>query len=98
MSHLANEFSLKGRRVAVKTAKSRTRSVGVTYLVLDRVEDVYAGWETSPDEFEVWALTASLFRSNMRETASHGPSAGRVGIVNRATFEQLGRRVGTIRV
>jgi len=89
---------LKGRRIGVKTAKSRTRSVGVTYLVLDRVDDVYAGWETSPDEFEVWSLPASVFRSKMRATASHGPSTGRVGIVNRTTFEQLGHHIGRIRL
>jgi hypothetical protein len=98
MSRVANEFSLKGRRIAVKTAKSRTRSVGVTYLVLNRVDDVYAGWETNAGEFEVWSLPASLFKSNMRPTASRGPSAGRVGIVNRATFEQFGRRAGYFRV
>jgi hypothetical protein len=98
VSRIANEFLLNGRRIAVKTARSTTRSVGVTYLVLDRVEDVYAGWEISPDEFEVWSLPASLFRSNMRATASHGPSAGRVGIVNRTTFEQLGQRIGSIRL
>ena len=98
VSRIANEFALDGRRIAVKTAKGKTRSVGVTYLVLDRVDEVYAGWETNPDDFEVWSLAASLFRSNMRPTASHGPSAGRVAMVSRTTFEQLGRRVGTIRL
>jgi hypothetical protein len=95
LSRLANEFSLNGRRIAVKIAKSRTRSVGVTYLVLNRIDDVYAGWEMRSGEFEVWSLPAALFKSNMRPTASHGPSSGRVGIVNRTIFEQFGRRVGT---
>ena len=98
VSRLANEFSLRGRRIAVKTAKNRTRSVGVTYLVLNRVDAVYAGWETRAGEFDVWSLDASLFKSNMRPTASHGPSSGRVGIVNRTIFEQLGRHIGTYRV
>jgi hypothetical protein len=82
----------------VKTAKARTLSVGVTYLVLDRVDEMYAGWEISPDRFEVWSLPAAVFKANMRETASRGPSAGRVGIVNRKVFEEVGRRVGTIQL
>jgi hypothetical protein len=97
-SRLANEFLLQGRRVAVKTAKERTRSVGVTYLVLDRVDDVYAGWEVSPNTFQVWSLPAPLFRSNMRPTASQGPSSGRVGLVSRMTFERFGHRVGTVQL
>jgi hypothetical protein len=97
VSRIANEFELNGRRIAVKTARSRTRSVGVTYLVLERVHDVYAGWEIDSGEFEVWSLPASLFRTHMRPTASHGPSAGRVGMVNRTVFEQLGHCVGTMR-
>ena len=96
VSRQANEFVINGRRVAVKTARARTLSVGVTYLVLARVDDVYGAWEVAPDAFEIWSLTAPAFKEHMRATASRGPSAGRVGIVNRKTFEANGVRVGHI--
>ena len=98
LSNQANEFLIGGRRVAVKTAKSGTDSVGVTYLVLDRVADVYGAWEVGSEEFEVWSLLADAFKRHMRETASRGASAGRVGLVRRAVFESQGKLVGRIRL
>jgi hypothetical protein len=98
LSRQANEFSIGNRRVAVKTARAQTSSVGVTYLVLERVDDVYGCWEVAPAEFDVWSLPTDVFKSAMRETASKGPSAGRVGLVTRTVFESRGKAIGRIRL
>ena len=82
----ANEFSFGQSRVVIKIARATTHSVGVTYLTLDRVDEVYGAWETEADVFDVWALAVALFREYMRPTASKGSAAGKVGLVRRSVF------------
>lgn len=92
----ANEFAIGERRVAIKTARATTNSVGVTYLTLDRVDDVYGAWESEIGAFEVWCLPVAVFKEHMRPTASKGASAGKVGLVSQSILQERGRRLGTV--
>jgi hypothetical protein len=94
-SSTSNEFQLGTDAVTVRCARKKTTSVGVTYLMLDRVSKVLAAFENDDGSYSVWSMGPRTFRGHMRPTRSRGPAAGRVGIVSRATFEQLGSLVGT---
>lgn len=94
----SNEARWEGKIVALKSAAPETNSIGVTYLMLDRIAEVIAALQRDDGAFDVYALSASAFRSAMRPTRSKGPSSGRVGIVRRSVFESSGRHLGTIRL
>lgn len=91
----SNEARWDGKLVVLKSAASATNSVGVTYLMLDRVDEVVAAFQREDGRFDVYALSAAAFRSAMKPTRSKGASSGRVGIVRRSTFESLGRSLGS---
>jgi hypothetical protein len=94
-SSTSNEFQLGPDAVTVRCARKKTTSVGVTHQMLDRVSKVLGAFENEAGSYSVWSMSPKTFRNHMRPTRSRGPSAGRVGIVSRATFEQLGSLVGT---
>jgi hypothetical protein len=92
----SNEARWEGKLVALKSAASGTTSIGVTYLMLGRVDEVIAAFERLDGAFDLFALSASAFSSAMKPTRSKGPSAGRVGIVTKVVFEESGRPLGTL--
>ena len=96
MSARSNECSLNGRRVVIKCAREDTNSVGVTYKMLERVEEIIGAFESGQDEFYVFGLSPSEFKQNMRPTRSKGASSGKGGIVKRQTFEKLGKPHGRV--
>jgi hypothetical protein len=93
----SNECSLGGKRIVIKCARPNTNSVGVTYLMLKRLDEIVGAFELDDGSFEVWALTPSQYQQSMRATASKGPSAGRVGLVTKVVFEERGRSLGRVR-
>jgi len=93
-----NEARWEGKLVALKSAAQHTTSIGVTYLMLNRVDEVVAAFELSDGTFDVFVLSSAAFRSAMRPTRSKGSSAGRVGIVRRSVFEESGRHIGVKRL
>jgi hypothetical protein len=71
--------------------------VGVTYEMLKRLDEVIAAWEAAGNEFDVWCLPAEVFAKHTRDSRSR-LAAGKVGLVTRRVFEDLGRRIGTVRI
>jgi hypothetical protein len=95
----SNECMYKGERVVIKCAhQRRVQSVGVTYLMLERLAAVLGAFEQPDGSYRVIRLAASRFASAMRPTRSRGASAGRVGVVKRAVFEQHGSTVAILRI
>ncbi len=92
----ANEATYKGQRVVIKCARPRTTSVGVTYLMLDRLDSVIAAFQQDDGTFQIYALDARAYRQEMRGTRSRGASAGKVGLVSRLVFERMGCAVGSV--
>jgi hypothetical protein len=91
----SNEARWDGKLVVLKSAAAGTNSIGVTYLMLERIDEVIAAMQREDGAFDLYALSAAAFRSAMTPTRSQGPSAGRVGIVRRSVFESQGRHLGT---
>ena len=94
----SNRCELDGESIALHCARRSTKSVGVTYTMLERVEKVLGAFEEEDGRFRVLALTPEDFRRNMRPTRSTGASAGKVGIVSRTVFEREGKLVKLLRL
>ena len=94
----SNEARYRGARVVIKCAGPKTSSVGVTYMMLERLDKVIAAFQRKDGSFDVTALPAQVFKAEMRETRSRGASAGKVGLVSKKIFEDKGERLGKFRV
>ena len=92
----SNEATLDGKRVVIKCARRRTTSVGVTYLMLSKLDRVIGAFEQDDGSFALHALPASRFKAEMRESKSQGASAGKVGLVSRKVFESTGESLGAV--
>jgi hypothetical protein len=89
-SSTSNEFELNGASVTIRCAHTKTTSVGVTLLMLDRVSKVLGAFEDEHGRYSVYALSSETFKNHMRPTRSRGSAAGKVGLVSRTVFEQFG--------
>jgi hypothetical protein len=94
----SNEFLLDGERLTIHCARRRTTKVGVTYRVLETCDAVLGAFEQDDGTYHVLRLSAEQYRNHMEPTRSRGPSAGRVGLVTRAVFLQLGSLVKVLRL
>ncbi len=94
----SNVFLLDGKRYTVHCARKRTTSVGVTYLVLKNLDAVLGAFQQEDGSYRLLKLSAKQYRDNMYPTRSKGPSAGRVGMVRRAVFEDIGTLFKLVRL
>lgn len=94
----SNECVLDGLRIVIKCAAPKTDSIGVTYLMLDRISEILGAFQIDGATFDIWSLSADVAKSAMRPTASRGASAGRVGIVSRTTFFEKGRNIRRVQI
>lgn len=94
----SNECELDGERVVLKCAHAKTDSVGVTYLMLGRVDAVVAAFEAEEGGYDVWRLPSDVYRGEMTATRSRGPSAGKVGQVKRKVFQARGSFLGRVTI
>ena len=98
MRRASNECVLNGQRAVIKCAGPKTRSVGVTYKMIERIDVVVAAFAGEHATFQLFVLSPEEFKKAMRETRSRGASAGKVGLVERRVFEQLGKDIGRVQV
>lgn len=92
----SNEAVWNGRRVVFKSAAERTKTIGVTYKMLARLDDIVAALQQDGGRFALFSLPATRFRAVMVNTASRGASKDRVGMVWRTVFEQEGKSLGLV--
>ena len=89
----SNECLYEGKRVVIKCAALQTDSVGITYLMMNRVSDVVGAFQLEDGAFDLWVLPVSFVKASMRPTASKGAAAGKVGIVKRDVFLKNGKNL-----
>jgi hypothetical protein len=94
----SNECTWNGQRVVIKTAHNRTTSVGVLYHMADRIKAVLGAFEEADGSYRVIQLPIARCAAVMRPTRSQGPSAGRVGMIDRKVFDDEGQLVGVVRI
>ena len=94
----SNECIWNGQRVVIKTAHSRTASLGVLYHMVDRIKAVLGAFERDDGSNRVIELPIERCATSMRPTRSKGASRDRVGIVDRKLFEDEGRLVAAVKI
>lgn len=94
----SNEAIFNGNRIVIKCARQNTSSVGVTYLMLKRLDAVAGAFQQNDGTFEVLLLSSETFRLEMRPSQSKGTSAGKVGLVSKGVFASKGKHIGTFRL
>lgn len=94
----SNEAIFEGMRVVIKCAAPKTTSVGVTYLMLERLHSVIGAFQQTNGSFSLFLLPATTFTAEQRPSRSQGPSSGKVGLVSRAVFESKGMELKSVRV
>jgi hypothetical protein len=97
-SKTSNEFELDGRKVTIRCARFATNDFGVTYKMLKRIDAILGALEQENDAYEIYELSPKIFQKFMRATRSKGPSAGKVGIVNKSVFVNNGTHFGSVNV
>ena len=95
-SQTSNEFELGGKKITIRCARSTTTNFGVPFKMLDRVDSIFGAIEQENGTYEIYELSMKTFAENMRDTRSKGPSAGKVGLVNRSLFISQGRYLRTV--
>ena len=68
----SNRCEFQGEPIALHCARRNTKSVGVIYTMLERVNKVLGAFEEEDGRFRVLALTPDDFRRNMRQRAVRG--------------------------
>lgn len=94
----SNECIWNGQRVLIKSGHCKTRSVGVLYHMIERIEAVLGAFEDDDGSYRIMQLPVARCAASMEPTRSHGPSHDRVGIIRRKVFEDEGRLVGVVRM
>lgn len=105
-SHLGAEMVSKGSNecifeestIVIKCAKPATDSVGVTYKMLERLDFIIGAFQSENSKFDLYKLSASNFKSEMRATASQGSANGKVGIVRKSVFESNAKHIGSLAI
>ena len=95
-SQTSNEFELDGRKITIRCARPTTTNFGVSFKMLERVESILGAIEQDNGTYKMYELSPKEFAENMRDTRSKGPSAGKVGLLNRSLFLNQGRYLRTV--
>jgi hypothetical protein len=94
----SNECRLDGEKIVIKCARLGTPSIGVTYRMLDGLDSILGAFELDDGSYDLYILAPDVFRANMSATQSRGASAGKVGMVTKTVFVELGRPRGKVRL
>jgi hypothetical protein len=98
ISKTSNECLLNGRQMVIKCSRVDTKQVGVSYVMLERLDGIIGAFETDMGNYELYEISPDIFKGNMLETRSTGASAGKVGLVLQKIFEEKGRFMQSVRL
>ena len=94
VSDNSNEFAYLGRLVTIRCAKRTTTDVGVTFLMLERVDCIIGAFEKDDGAYQLIEMTPALYKLEMRDSKQEG----KVGLVRRTTFEKRGHVMATVSI
>ena len=94
----SNEYKIGNKTIVIKCARTTTKSVGVSYHMLNRLSTILGSFETDNGTYDLYEMKPSTYRENMRPTGSTGASAGRVGIVRKSVFLDQGTFVMNVEI
>jgi hypothetical protein len=96
ISRNRNECRLGDEIVVIKCSASKTGRVGVSYLMLKRIAAVIGAFARNSAEFDLYRLSPEDYERHMTPTRSKGASSGKVGMVRKDIFLQLGKYLGVV--
>lgn len=80
-----NECEFQGRRSVIKSARAGNTFVGVTYIMLERLDSVIAVFEHDDHDFHVHEVPIDHFRAHI--SVNSGANKKRVALVSRTVIE-----------
>jgi hypothetical protein len=96
----SNECVWNGERVLIKCAHTNTRSIGVLYHMIKRIDSVFGALQDENKSFRVMRLPIARCAVIMKAkpTRSRGASSGRQGMIPRKIFEDEGRLIEIVQI
>lgn len=94
----SNEAMWEHRRIVIKCARFGTTSVGVTYRMLNVIDAVIAAFQLRDGSFDLFHLSAEMYKSLMTPSRSTPDAAGRVGIVTVSAMRRVVAPFRTVRL
>ncbi|HWW11865.1 MAG TPA: hypothetical protein VN018_05055 [Brevundimonas sp.] len=89
----SNEVLFGERRAVIKAAAPNNDSIGVTALMLKRLDEIYGGFEDEQGGVEVWRLSPEDFRGGMRPSPSARNRGADTRLVRKLHIREVGERV-----
>ena len=96
-SSRSNEYDLKGKRIVIRCASANTNTVRVYFQMLERLDAIIGSFETDPNTYELYEMTARMFKRNMRPERSKGAYYDR-GLVYKSTFVNKCKRIDMVKL
>ena len=90
----SNEFEWNRQLITIRVARQKNDLVGVTHLMLKRVQAIIAAFEVSPNEYELFSISPEVFRKHMRDSKGKG----KVFLVPEKIFREQGTVVTRINI
>lgn len=83
----SNRCQYSGRAAVIKTARTKTNDIGVTYRMLGELDIIIAALETDEGGYDLFEFDPGDFRANMRDSIT---GRGNVGLVRRSVIVEKG--------
>jgi hypothetical protein len=90
----SNEFILNKQLVTIRCARKGNPLVGVLYSMLERVDWVIAAFEKVKNEYDLFQMNPTIYLKHSRDSKKQG----KVGLVSRKLFEELGKPICSVRI
>jgi hypothetical protein len=90
----SNEFILNKQLVTIRCAKKNNPQVGVLYSMLERVDFVIAAFEEVKNGYKLFKMNPTIYLKHSRDSKKQG----KVGLVNRKLFEELGEPICSVKI
>jgi hypothetical protein len=90
----SNEFAYDGTIVTIRCAQLGDNQVGVLYTMLQRIDLVIGAFEEESGTYKLMATSPHLYKTQLRDSKNEG----KVGLVRKTQFEELGKTISTIKV
>jgi hypothetical protein len=93
VSARSNECDFNGERIVIHCARLRTKTVGVTRRMVEKLQAVLGAFERKDGSYAVYLLPMQIYRDHMKPSRSHGKKVENVFLVDRKVFEEHGFHV-----
>ena len=91
LSKNSNEVDLNGKRLVIKSARHRTSEIGISRIMLKRVQDIIVALEEKDASYTLLLIDPIWYRKKMRPSRSKSASAQKIMMVRCKDIRMTGR-------